>query len=126
MIRTYALVGLGGALGSMARLWLATTVLHLTGAGFPWGTVLINISGSLVIGWLAGGLALGRPGVAAFAMAGLCGGFTTFSAFSLQTVELLRAGRLMEAAANVLFSVVSCVCAAFVGLQIGSRQGLLF
>ena len=126
MIRIYALVGLGGALGSMARLWLATAVLRLTGAGFPWGTVLINIIGSLVIGWLAGGLALGRPGVAAFAMAGLCGGFTTFSAFSLQSVELLRGGRYLEAAANMCVSVVLCVCAAFAGLQVGSRQGLLF
>ncbi len=126
MIRLYLLVGLGGALGSVARFWLAAAVLRLTGAGFPWGTVLINISGSLIIGWLAGGLALGRPGVAAFAMAGLCGGFTTFSAFSLQTVELLRSGRTMEAAANVCVSVVVCVCAAFVGVQVGSRQGLLF
>ena len=88
--------------------------------------MLINVTGSLAIGWLAGGLALGRPGVTAFAMAGLCGGFTTFSAFSLQTVELLRGGRVLEAAANVFVSVILCVCAAFVGLQIGSKQGLLF
>ena len=126
MTRMYVLVGLGGAIGSVARFWLAGAVLRLTGAGFPWGTVLINITGSLVIGWLAGGLALGRPGVAAFAMAGICGGFTTFSAFSLQTVELLRSGRLVEAAANVCASVVVCVCAAAVGLQLGSKQGLPF
>lgn len=125
-MRMYALVGLGGAVGSMARFWLASAVLRLTGAGFPWGTVLINIVGSLVIGWLAGGLALGRPQVAAFAMAGLCGGFTTFSAFSLQTVELLRAGRSGEAAANVCVSVVLCVCASLLGLQLGTREGLPF
>ncbi len=126
MMRLYALVGLGGAIGSMARFWLAGAVLRLTGAGFPWGTVLINIVGSLLIGFLAGGVALGRPALAAFAMAGVCGGFTTFSAFSLQTVELLRAGRIGEAAANVLVSVVVCVCAAFLGLQMGSKQSFLF
>ena len=118
--------GLGGAIGSIARFWLAGAMLRLTGPGFPWGTVLINIVGSLVIGWLAGGLAQGRAHVTAFAMAGLCGGFTTFSAFSLQTVELLRGGRFGEAALNVCASVLVCVCATFAGLQLGGRQGLLF
>ena len=123
-MRTCALVALGGALGSMARFWLAAAVLRLTGPGFPWGTVLINVTGSLAIGWLAGGPAAGRPGVAAFAMVGLCGGFTTFSAFSLQTMELLRGGRVAEAAVNVCLSVLACMCATFAGLQLGSRQGL--
>ncbi len=125
MIRLYALVGLGGALGSMARFGLAAAMLRATGPGFPYGTVLINVAGSLAIGWLAGALARGG-GLAAFAIVGLCGGFTTFSSFSLQTVELLRGGRAGEAAANIGVSVVVCICATFVGLQIGSKQGLLF
>ena len=130
MIRLYILVGLGGAIGSMARFWLASAMLRLTGPGFPWGTVLINVAGSLAIGWLAGILAISRAnasaGLPAFAMVGLCGGFTTFSAFSLQTVELLRDGRPVAAAANVVVSVLVCVCAALLGLQVGSKQGLLF
>ncbi len=123
MIRLYALVAAGGAIGSVGRYWLAGAVARLTGPGFPWGTILINISGSFVIGALAGFTA-GRGGAGtvslqAFAMAGLCGGFTTFSAFSLQTVELLRVGQVWQAAANVIISVVICVAASTAGLLLG-------
>jgi CrcB protein len=121
-MRLYALVGLGGAAGSIGRYWLAAAVGRLTGFGFPWGTVLINIAGSFAIGCLAGLTVHGRHpdslALQAFTMAGLCGGFTTFSAFSLQTFELLRAGRVWEAAANVILSVAACVTATALGLQL--------
>jgi CrcB protein len=119
---TYLFVATGGALGSMARFWLAGTVARLTGVGFPWGTILINIVGSFVIGWFAG-LSMSRnppsPDMRAFVMAGLCGGFTTFSAFSLQSLELLREGRFLAACANVGASVLLCVAATAGGLMIG-------
>ena len=115
-------VGIGGALGSMARFWAAGAVARATGPAFPYGTILINILGSFVIGWFAG-LAVSKqppsPDLRAFVMAGLCGGFTTFSAFSLQTFELMREGRTMAAAANVCVSVVLCVAVCGAGLALG-------
>ncbi len=120
MIRLYALVAVGGAIGSMGRFWLAGAVARLTGPAYPWGTILINILGSCLIGWLAGFAVLGRmqnpESLRAFAMAGVCGGFTTFSSFSLQTVDLLRAGHPWGAAANVAMSVCLCLAATFFGL----------
>jgi CrcB protein len=113
----------GGALGSLARYGLATAVGRALGQGFPWGTVLINIIGSFVIGWF-GGLTgpAGRlpvPEVTrAFVMIGVCGGFTTFSSFSLQTMELLRSGYGGRAIANVVASVALCLVATLLGLRL--------
>jgi CrcB protein len=116
----YFWVALGGAIGSMARLWLGVKVALLTGLGFPWGTILINIIGSLVIGFVAtltgpNGRVVVPVNAQAFVMVGLCGGFTTFSAFSLQTLELARDGRLMHAGANIVLSVVLCLTAVAIG-----------
>ena len=120
MIRLYALVALGGAIGSLGRFWLTGAVARIVGATYPWGTILINILGSCLIGWLAGITVLGRmtnaESLRAFAMAGVCGGFTTFSSFSLQTVELLREGHPWGAAANAGMSVCLCLAATFFGL----------
>jgi CrcB protein len=117
---TYFWVALGGAIGSMARLWLSVQVGLLTGLGFPWGTILVNIIGSLVIGFVAtltgpNGRVAVPIDAQAFVMVGLCGGFTTFSAFSLQTLELARDGRLLHAGANILLSVVLCLTAVALG-----------
>jgi CrcB protein len=117
---TYFWVALGGAIGSMARLWLSVQVGLLTGLGFPWGTILVNIIGSLVIGFVAtltgpNGRVAVPIDAQAFVMIGLCGGFTTFSAFSLQTLELARDGRLLHAGANILLSVVLCLTAVVLG-----------
>jgi CrcB protein len=117
---TYFWVALGGAIGSMARLWLSVQVGLLTGLGFPWGTILVNIIGSLVIGFVAtltgpNGRVAVPIDAQAFVMVGLCGGFTTFSAFSLQTLELARDGRLLHAGANILLSVVLCLTAVVLG-----------
>jgi CrcB protein len=113
---TYFWVALGGAIGSMARLWLSVHVALLTGLWFPWGTILVNIIGSLVIGFVAtltgpSGRLVVPVNAQAFVMVGICGGFTTFSAFSLQTLELARDGRLMNAGANIVLSVVLCLIA---------------
>ena len=117
---TYFWVALGGAIGSVARLWLSVQVGLLTGLGFPWGTILVNIIGSLVIGFVAtltgpNGRVAVPIDAQAFVMVGLCGGFTTFSAFSLQTLELARDGRLLHAGANILLSVVLCLTAVALG-----------
>ena len=89
----YLWIGLGGALGGMGRAWLAVMVARITGPQFPWGTMLINITGSFVIGFFGtfrtSGSRFAVPvDVRAFVMVGICGGFTTFSSFSLQTLEL--------------------------------------
>jgi fluoride exporter len=119
-VLTYLWVALGGAIGSMARLWLGTYVATLAGVAFPWGTILINILGSLVIGFFAtftgpAGRIVVPIDARAFVMVGLCGGFTTFSAFSLQTLDLARDGQWLEAGGNVLLSVVLCLIAVTTG-----------
>ncbi len=125
---TYFWVALGGAIGSVARLWLGAQVTLLTGLGFPWGTILVNIIGSLVIGFVAtltgpNGRVVVPVNAQAFVMVGLCGGFTTFSAFSLQTFELARDGRLMHAGANILLSVVLCLTAVVLGHWLAALFG---
>jgi fluoride exporter len=117
---TYFWIALGGAIGSMGRYWVGLRVATLTGLAFPWGTILINILGSLVIGFFAAftgpdGRVAVPFNVSAFVMVGLCGGFTTFSAFSLQTLLLARDGRLLQAGVNVLVSVVLCLVAVAIG-----------
>jgi CrcB protein len=117
---TYFWVALGGAIGSTARLWLGAHVAMLIGLSFPWGTILVNVIGSLIIGFFAtltgpGGRVVVPVDAQAFVMVGLCGGFTTFSAFSLQTLELARDGRLLYAAANITLSVVLCLSAVALG-----------
>lgn len=116
----YLWIGLGGALGSIARAWLALTVARITGPQFPWGTILINIIGSFVIGFFgtltASGSRFAVPVDArAFVIIGLCGGFTTFSSFSLQTLELVRDGRIAQALGNIVLSVTLCLSAVAVG-----------
>jgi CrcB protein len=125
---TYFSVAVGGAIGSMARLWLSVHVALLTGLAFPWGTILVNIIGSLVIGFVAtltgpNGRVVVPVEAQAFVMVGLCGGFTTFSAFSLQTLELARAGRLLDAGANIVLSVAACLIAVGVGHWLAALFG---
>ena len=112
-------VGLGGALGSVARFWIGLAVATALGTAFPWGTLVINVLGSFVIG--AAAALPGSDTWRAFLMAGVCGGFTTFSAFSLQTLALLRAGQAGAAACNVAASVGACVLAAAAGMSLGQR-----
>jgi CrcB protein len=116
----YLYVAIGGALGSMARFWLANTMAVLTGAEFPWGTLLINIIGSFVISFF--GLLTGTARqfavpneVRVFVTVGLCGGFTTFSSFSIQTVELVRTGETARASLYIAASVTLCLAACALG-----------
>jgi CrcB protein len=113
-------VALGGAIGSVGRFWLAGAMTALTGPRFPWGTLLINVLGSLVIGLVAGitltpARVAMHPDIRIFLMTGICGGFTTFSAFSLQTLELLQGGEIVPALGYAVGSVVLCVVATYSG-----------
>jgi fluoride exporter len=117
-------VAVGGAMGSVARFWLASAMTLLTGPRFPWGTLLINIVGSFIIGLVAGWtqapVRLAMPGdVRIFLMTGVCGGFTTFSAFSLQTLELLQGGDVVPALGYAIGSVVLCVIGTYCGWLLG-------
>ena len=119
------LVALGGALGTVAR-YLASVAMAPLSQGVPWGTIGINVLGSFVIG-LFGTLTLAHGRVPApeplrlFVMVGVCGGFTTFSSFSLQTLDLLRAGALGRAGVNVVASVALCLAAVAAGHLLGAR-----
>lgn len=123
-VTTWLAVACGGALGSLARFWLAAAVTMLTGPRFPWGTLLINVLGSFIIGLVAGvTLTPARvpmhPDLRVFLMVGVCGGFTTFSAFSLQTLELLQSGDVWPASGYIVASVVVCLVAVWGGWLLG-------
>jgi CrcB protein len=117
---TYLWVALGSALGGMARYGCAGLAARWFGASFPWGTLTINVSGSLLIGFLATVLApdgrlLAAPDTRAFMMIGILGGFTTFSSFSLETLNLARDGEWLWAGANIASSIVLCLIAVWLG-----------
>jgi CrcB protein len=118
-------VMIGGAIGSLARHLISILALPISGT-LPWGTILINVGGSFLIGLfgtltLADGRYPASENVRLFVMIGLCGGFTTFSSFSLQTLDLLRSGAMVRASANVVASAVLCVCAVAVGHLIATH-----
>ena len=121
----YAWVALGGALGTTARYWLSGVVARSVGETFPWGTMVINISGSFVIGFF--GALTGPDGrwfvgsnARQFVMIGICGGYTTFSSFSLQTLNLANDGEWVRAGANIGLSVALCLIAVWVGVVLAS------
>lgn len=116
----YLSIALGGALGSVARFWFSGFVAERAGMAFPLGTLCVNITGSLLIGFIAAfgdpdGRFLVSPGWRQFLMIGICGGYTTFSSFSLQTLNLARDGEWLAAGANVVFSVMACLVAVWLG-----------
>jgi len=124
--RLYLAIGSGGALGSLARWTASIAALDLFGPGFPWGTLAVNVAGSLLIGFAyvltgPGGRAPAGPALRHFVMAGFCGGFTTFSMFSLETVLLLRQQAWVAASAYVASSLASWLAAAWIGSRIALR-----
>lgn len=109
-------IALGSAAGGVLRHALTEAVVRVVGGGFPWGTLLVNVGGSAAMGVvaaLAGGAEPWSPVGRHAVMTGLLGGFTTFSAFSIQTVALANQGAWPAAAANVGLSVVTCVAACW-------------
>lgn len=115
-----ALIAFGGALGSVSRYLLGTYVQRLLHV-FPSGTFVVNVLGCLAIGWLYKSLPPGEEGanLSALTIVGFCGGFTTFSSFSLETVGLINGGETPKAIAYVVLSAVTCVIATMVGMRLG-------
>lgn len=117
---TYLWIGLGSALGGMARYACSGLAAHWFGESFPWGTMLVNVAGSFVIGFFAtltgpDGRLLVPGDARQFVMVGLCGGYTTFSSFSLQTLTLAQDGELVRAGLNVGGSVLLCLASVWLG-----------
>ncbi len=116
----YLLIAIGGALGSVMRFAMSGFVAHHAGETFPWGTLLVNVLGSFIIGFFAtftgpDGRYLVNSAGRQFFMTGVLGGFTTFSSFSLQTLALSREGEWLRAGGNVVGSVVLCLVAVWIG-----------
>ncbi len=116
----YILVMAGGALGTGARFWVSGFVAERGGELFPLGTLVVNVTGSFAIGFFAAftdpdGAFLASPRLRQFFMIGVCGGYTTFSSFSLQTLDLVRDGDCFEAGLNILLSFVCCLTAVWLG-----------
>ena len=125
-MQIYLWIGLGSALGGMARYWCSGIMANLIGETFPWGTLLVNVLGSLLIGFFATITAPdGRLFVDAtmrqFVMLGLLGGYTTFSSFSLQTLSLLNDGEWLYAGLNIGASVILCLLAVWLGHLLASH-----
>ncbi len=113
-------VACGGALGALARYWMSSLIYKQLGTAFPWGTLGVNVLGSLIMGMifaLAQQRDLPDPWRLAVAV-GLLGAFTTFSTFSVDTLVLLQQGTWVRAGLNVLLSVVLCLLAAGVGMAV--------
>jgi CrcB protein len=117
----YLLAGLGGAIGSVGRVMMTNLITRWMGDEFPFGTIVVNITGAILMGLLAGysvsdpGKLIFSPAARTFLMIGVLGGYTTFSSFSLQTFLLLEQGNISGALLNVLLSVVLCVAGIWIG-----------
>jgi CrcB protein len=112
-------IAVGSALGGVGRYWCSGAVARRYGERFPWGTLIVNVSGSFVIGVFAGlgpdGTNSVDAGIRQFVMVGVCGGYTTFSSFSLQTLNLVRDGQWNAAGRNIAFSTLACLVAVWSG-----------
>jgi CrcB protein len=122
----YLWIAVGSALGGAARLLCGEVSALLLGASFPWGILIVNVLGSFAIGYYfalagPGGRLHLRPALNLSVMTGLCGGYTTFSAFSLDTLHLLGDGRVLTASANVALSLVLCLLAVWLGYALAAR-----
>jgi len=117
-------IAAGGAIGAVLRYWTSVSVHGRLGAAFPYGTLTVNVIGSLLMGflyiWLIERMTVG-PVLRAFLMIGLLGAFTTFSTFSVETLNLLESGQVTRALANVMISVIVCITAAALGV-LAARQ----
>ncbi|MDE2332955.1 MAG: fluoride efflux transporter CrcB [Rhodospirillales bacterium] len=112
------LVALGGAAGSAGRYWTGVLFAGAFGLEFPLGTLIINVLGSFIIG--LADVAAGANTTRLLVIVGFCGGYTTFSSFSLQTLELIRGGHPVDASLNVVLSVALCLAATIAGASVGA------
>lgn len=123
-MKTILFIACGGAIGAVLRYGASLGVYGLLGRGFPYGTLFVNVTGSLLMGVLSI-LMLERfnvgPEWRAAILVGLLGSFTTFSTFSMETLNLLEQGDIMRAMANIAFSVIVCLAAVWLGVNIGRQ-----
>jgi fluoride exporter len=117
---SYIWIALGGAIGTAGRYWLSGVIARSFGETFPWGTLIINVTGSFVIGFFAAltgpdGRLFVSSNARQFVMIGMCGGYTTFSSFSLQTLNLMNNGEWCRAVGNIGASVALCLIAVWAG-----------
>jgi CrcB protein len=123
---TCLIVMLGGAIGTLARYTVSVLAAPIS-RDLPWGTIIINITGSFLIGFfgtmtLASGRFPASENMRLFVMVGFCGGYTTFSSFSLQTLDLMRNGAVVRAGINMIVSVVLCILAVSLGHFISTQM----
>ena len=116
----YCWIAVGSAIGGVARYWCTGIAARIFGETFPWGTLFVNVVGSLIIGFFAtltgpDGRIFAGTTMRQFVMIGLLGGFTTFSSFSLQTLNLASDGEWLQAGGNIVASVVLCLFAVWLG-----------
>jgi CrcB protein len=120
----WAMIAAGGATGAVLRFWVSTATYNWLGKDFPYGTLMVNVIGSLCMGflfvWFTERSALSEEW-RSLMLIGLLGAFTTFSTFSMDTLNLIQAGEVAKAGLNILISVVLCIAAAWIGLW-GARQ----
>lgn len=124
---SYVWIATGGAIGAVARFALSGAIARGMSEVFPWGTLIVNVTGCFIIGLFAmltgpDGRLMIPPDLRQFFMIGVCGGYTTFSSFSLQTLALARDGDVTRATLNVAASVILCL----VGVWLGSAAGAIF
>ena len=117
-------IAAGGAAGALFRFWVSGGIYHLFGRGFPYGTLAVNVLGSMVMGFLYV-LLLDRltasPEMRGALLIGFLGAFTTFSTFSIETLNLIEQAELLKAGLNVLVSVIACLAACWFGLALGRQ-----
>jgi len=116
----YIFVGLGSAMGGISRFWASGLVANRFGQSFPFGTLFVNVTGSFIIGFFAtmtapDGRWLVGPAGRNFFMTGFCGGYTTFSSFSLQTLNLAQDEEWLYAGGNAVLNLVLCLVAVWLG-----------
>jgi fluoride exporter len=114
------LIALGGAMGAVARFWTGRIAAATLGTGWPWGTFLVNVIGGVLMGAVVALAARGVVGASArqFLAVGVLGGFTTFSAFSLDVLQLLERGDFVPALTYIIFSVALAVAGVMIGMKV--------
>jgi len=126
----YLAIAAGGAVGTIGRYFFSGLLANAIGQTFPWGTLFVNVTGSFVIGMFAAltgpdGRFLVSGMTRQFVMVGVCGGYTTFSSFSIQTLNLMNDGEWLQAGGNVVGSVVLCLLFVWIGAAAGAALNQL-
>jgi CrcB protein len=127
---SYLSVALGSIVGGVARYLVSVLFVSQFGNGFPWGTLFVNVTGSFIIGLYAAltgpdGRLFVSPRQRQFVMVGICGGYTTFSAFSLETLRLVQSGEVQTASFNLVISVIAWMAAVWIGHALATRLNRL-